>query len=254
MALQINATNRLSTQVRAAATRPQLRKFLEGLNDDELQFFYYDLPSLVDAWFYSIPKKESKHLPMHFAAVKAATYNRVDAIAVALGHVKSIYPPKLPATIQRSILLPKNAGLPAKKVFDFVSPKKWSAIQSWTMLSDPIVQDRDVKHGDQELVLSIPSAKASKHVVADYVQLGRLAADAIALSPYFKKKRPDVLVGEAHWKGVTQALKNFAKEKEVLMYVPSGQPLKCSWVAYSWDEDKGRLPLEAPKGKGKGKK
>lgn len=233
--MKIHAQTRLT----ALSSGGQLYEFIISLQPKERVFFYEGLPKLLDKWFDGM-QKDSAHLPIQFAShqLEAAKYKDVDAIAIALGYLRPIYTPKLPKMVYRSILSDKINKLPKTKTINFKSDKKWSALQSWTVNKQPVVADRDVNEEKQiEMVLELPAAKANKHVVTDYVQLQKLCKDAIALCPrinkYLEKQGIEGDFDDHYWKRALHGILNFKHEKEVLMYVPAGTALRCTWRAYT---------------------
>jgi len=244
---RLEATSGLvaGTQVEAATVN-QLYDFIVELGDEERLFFYDQLPKLINDWFNGIAGKGSHtdHLQMQFASteIEARSYKKLDAIAIALGYLKPIYKPKLPATIYRSVLV-SHSNLPKTKTINFKSDPKWGALQSWTINKKPIVADRNFDEKKQvELVLEIPATKANKHVVTDYVQLAKLANDAMKVADKFNKKmekegndEADYWLENRRWLMLFHTLKDFKQEREVLLYVPTGTALKCTWRAYTLD-------------------
>ncbi len=235
--IKINAADRLKV---TAATASNLYKWLISLSPDQVMFFYNDLPRLMDDWFSgaSSAGKKSEHLPISFAStVEARKYFKSDAIAVAFGHLKSLYPPQIKAPIQRSLLMPKNTPTPNTKIVNFKSTDKWRPLQSWTYLETPVVNDRDFNGQKQyDLVLSMEPSVSKSVVVTDYIQLNYIAQDAVAVREevenYFSKKigkDDSIYLEKRHWHRVQDAIKSFKNEREVWVYVPAGKPLKCKW-------------------------
>ena len=221
-----------------ASSQSELLKFLSSKSEEEVEWFYNVLPSLFDKWFNASIKKTTKHLPIHFAShVSAAEYTAVDAMAVALGHLKKIYDPKIKRPLYRSILMDKGKErTPSNEVVNFLSKPKWGAMQSWTYLQVPVIGDRTVRKKHFELVLEIPAAEAERHVVTDYMQLGRMAQDAIGLESALEKLFPDAAFNPTRWKVLLRELNAFRNEQEVFLYVPTGTGLKCRWKAREYDD------------------
>lgn len=236
------------TRLHAASSGSQLLEFLQSLRLKQQLFFYDELPLLLDNWIIGMSKKgkASQHLPVQFASteIEARSYKKVDAMAIALGHLKSIYPPALKSVLYRSMLVDKTVGVPKTRLLKFKSNKAWTALQSWTYNRMPKVKDRDTDHTKQiEVVLEVPASKVKKHVVSDYVQLAKLCKDAIAASVKINKAGEKAGLAEAeyyvhcgYWKRLSRTLNSFKDEKEVLMYVPTGTVLKCTWRAYNLDD------------------
>ena len=222
-----------------ASSQTALLKFLSKMTAAEVDWFYNEMPRLFGKWFDSLndAEKKSKHLPIQFAStVNAAEYTPVDAMAVAMGHLKFIYDPKIKKPLHRSLLMSKTASTPDKAVINFLSKSKWGALQSWTYLAEPIVMDRDVVPKKQfEFVLELSAAEAEKHVVTDYKQLMRISMDARALEKQLTKLFPKVVFNIWGWKRLSDTVRRFQKEEEVFLYVPTGTGLKCRWKAREYD-------------------
>lgn len=243
--IELQATTRLS----AFSTQQRLCEFVKALSPAEQKFFYIGLPRLIDLWFDFL-EKGSEHLPMQFAStvVQAAKYKHVDALAVALGHIRHIYTPKPPTNfVYRSLLVDGEDRLPQTDIFNFKSDRKWSALQSWTYKRDPEVNDRNIEQKNPvELVLRTASARAQQHMLTDYIQLRRLGNDAVALCQNIGKT-PEADVDGASktrpWINMLAQINRFSSEEEALLYVPAGTVLKCQWRAYHINDRGSRLKL-----------
>lgn len=239
--MKIEAQSRLVQ----ASSQKALLKFLSSKSQEEVEWFYNELPTLFDKWFNASISKKTKHLPVHFATrIAAAEYSAVDAMAIAMGHLKKIYDPKIKKPLYRSILMNKaEARTPTKEVVNFSSQPKWGAMQSWTYLKEPVIGDRSVNPKKQfELVLELSAKDAEKHVVTDYLQLGRMAKDAIDLESALEKLFPEAAFNPTRWKVLMREILTFSDEEEVFLYVPTGTSLKCRWKAREGDEYGEPLP------------
>jgi hypothetical protein len=227
----------------SSSTADRLFESLRDLKTDELKWFYLESPFIILKWLRGDFKDsvDSKHLPITFAStqLKAAVYTEMDALVVLMWHLRHVYP-VAPATLYRSLLLPKTVPLPKSKIVKITTKGKQRPLQSWTYLASPKVKNRKQdKANTYELILRLEPQEAKPHVVTDYIQLMQLMTDMKEVGPrlsaYRKKKGLDPKGEDKLWSAggfwgvVLRELKAFEFEKEVMVYLPKGTSVRCTW-------------------------
>ena len=192
-----------------------IEKFYEGLGTKERKFLTTDFPKLLADWYdYPRPVKSEW---LTAGSILSRRYHEPEALAIALGHLKEVYPFTVPRTLYR---ITGIGRLPKK---DQVQVGKGSvarkSLLSWTANSEPYVMDRHVE--DKDIILSWTRVR-SEYVVASYKVLPTLCDHLTKLCATVGEDR-----GASYARTASIDARLFAKEKEFLVYLFS--PIICTW-------------------------
>ena len=192
----------------------KLEQFYFKLKPKERSFFLYEVPQLITNWFdgYFMDSTDTAKLPLF-----AKSYKEVDSLAVALLHLRPLYPPKTPRVLRR---LESTRELPSSN--PLVYPSKYRLLTSWT------TQDLGHQHiralrsyKDKGIVLEWKNP--GQQILASYESLSRLCSDAIALFNLHGE-------GANCWQGAYSSIYVQWEQQEYLCYLKVNQ--KFTWALY----------------------
>lgn len=190
----------------------KLRLFIDNLGKEEKRFLIKDLPVMISAWIQGDYEGEQATEVLEFK-LKARSYYKTDAIAIALFHLKDIYKFKIPGTLYRWSNLdfePKGGRVKVEPANQLKSLLSFTPISKYDVGSI-----RNKYHAFVRLEWKpIPSL-----VVANYKNLAEIAIDM------------QVLTGSSKWQSLLRDVEwDMTAEKEYLVYV--NKPILCRYKKF----------------------
>lgn len=209
------------------------RKFLNffhSLNEEQQIYFGHTLPNLIEDWYegHLLGQQRSEGLE-----INARKYYQVDALAVALSHLKNVFPLRTPSTLYRLTHLKDAPSGPTVKV---TYGNQLKPLLSFTSLKDPIVYGRE-SHSPDTVDVVLEWKADPRLVVMSTEWIVNVARNLsydlndmydngdISLSVFMHNKVSMAL----SWKHAWVAATTYIREKEYLVYIPKNKSITCKW-------------------------
>lgn len=221
------------------ALNPKFVKFFDNLTDRQKSYLGHTLPKTLNYWYEGdlIGDQESEGLE-----IKARKYYTVEALAVALSHLKEVFPLRVPSTLYRLTHLKETPSGPTVKIS---SKNQLKPLLSFTSLKNPFVYDREFL--DEDLIDVVLEWKADPRLVVmgtDWIvktaksiskELAGMRSEGM-IDPKLYKSSPYRDDMSSNWKSVAKEAAYFSAEKEFVVFLPKNKSLACKWRPVT-DED-----------------
>lgn len=194
-----------------------IESFYLGLGEEEQEFLLYVFPELLYLWFDgewmgARGARHTRNLPL------LGRYLPLDALAVALLHLRSLYPPSKPAKVFR---MENVQTLPKRNPLAY--PKRYRRLTSWTTQN---LYHPDIRFLNRKpTAISLEWVNPGQQVLGDYKSLTKLGNDGRKLCA----KYGDPAEGN-WWPGLVRHIKERWNQREYICYVKPDQ--KFSWSIY----------------------
>jgi len=226
----------IQASIRLEALKPPARvknyyKFYASLGPKERKFFALVLPELISSWYSGSFMKRNKSERLT-STLEARTYPKVDAIAVALGHLKKAFPFKAAPVLYRATALPSKEFKTATVGSTLILTKNntFSPILSFSekMLKDFEEADNvTVKwKTEQRLVLATTEwlLALSKGFADMFLELAEVHAeeDNEKYIDFYERSF-------GAWSGMS-TLKGYRNEFETIVFLPGNESIKTTVI------------------------
>lgn len=186
-----------------------LAEFYHGLGAKERRWLVLEFPKLLDRWLdNSIDSKATDWL------VLGTSYRYYDALAIALSHLKEIYPFWLPSTLYRHTGVEELPG--TSKVVIGKGSIARKPLLSWTSLRTPWIEGRSSKPND----IILAWKPVPKYVLASHESLKDILRDFT----YLTAKN---VIARKYVRRASLSLASYEGEKEYMVYL--SKPIECTW-------------------------
>ncbi|QDH83614.1 hypothetical protein [Achromobacter phage Motura] len=207
--------------------------FYKKLGTAERKFFRVELPKLLEGWFggsfmHQGKNRKSERLE---SSIEARSYHKVDAIAVALAHIKQVFPVKAPAKLYRVTGINKEQQkTPVGDTVTLDLKSTLTPILSFSSKVQPNFRGHSTLDlewkTDQRLVLSTPRyllmfAESTAKMLRSLL----VNTPADKLTPQLKK---EYAAGLKEWTRLYQTMKEYRAESEYIVWVPGNEGLACT--------------------------
>lgn len=211
----------------------KLREFAESLTADQRQYLLLGLPrALAWGWFgqdFERNLKTPKIVLEGSTEVPAAVYGATEyqRFIVGMLHIRNIFPPHTQSgTIHRLTAVKEK---PQEEVAVFKNAEQFRSLTSWTLLPNPVVEDRERPKATTDIILSykLPS---SKNVLFDYLSAYEFLStinNDIDFYKKYTKESPTFFKNSS--RGNLREVEAYLHEKEVALYLNAEQEIKCTW-------------------------
>lgn len=194
----------------------QLLSFSNKLDDKGRQFLFSELPSLIGGWYRGDlwGKQISDKLTL-----ASNIYTKVDAIAVAMHHLKSIFPVDCPKLLFRSSEVKTTPK--AMQMVELNAKNQFKPLLAFSSNRYPYVESR----GFVENKLVIYSWRTEPNLVL--MSTSQLSTLFHAMETLYAMKLITVPLGKYLNMSASNILSVFRKENEFTVYL--SRPIHCSW-------------------------
>lgn len=220
---------------RTAMSVKKFITFFQKLSPDQQHFLAMGLPNLLSSWYAGKLNGPQKSEGLE---INARKYHSVDALAVGLAHLKSVWPMKVPRTLYR---LTSVKQAPTTRTITVSTTNQLKPLISWTSHKLPLVYHRKVPPGTVDIILEWKTDPRLVVMSWDWIQdvaigivygLRHLRESGLWIAKDSRKnprRRAVAPEDEALWNSVRKTALNFTSEREFLVYVPKNVVLECKW-------------------------
>ncbi|QDH83611.1 hypothetical protein [Achromobacter phage Motura] len=229
--MEIQAAYRLL----ALKPTPDVKKtwaFYSKLGADEREFLAHKLPTLVTGWFSGDFMMQNKSERLHSAALEARTYDKVDAIAVAMAHLQVLAKPKVPKLLYRSTKVNKeDEQIPVGGTLELNKKNTFSPILSFSDVALKKFQAYDKLtvswKPDRRLVLA---DHASIKIITDRLFKMFVALDAAHKEGGDPKFATFYRSAAFMWGRAHKQLDDYTDEREFIVFIPGNESIKTTVI------------------------
>ncbi|QDH83613.1 hypothetical protein [Achromobacter phage Motura] len=228
MTYEIQAATRLEA-LKPPSSSKKAWAFYSKLGPKERSFLALELPPLLAQWFRGSFTKQNKtqRLTSHLTAKK---YHKVDAIAVALGHIKQAFPFKVPKVLYRATHVNKeqmltpvggtlelNAKTTRSPILSFADEKPTMFEESDNLTIEWKVDPRLVL-GDFHWMVQICSMFKNMFDDLMHAHDDRESDDSDPYINFYSQASDE-------WEDALSEIEHFEKEREFIVFIPGNESL-----------------------------
>jgi len=229
--MKLEAAHRLS----ASSSIEKLREFASSLSPEQQQYLLIGLPQALGwGWFGQDFQRNLKTpkivLEGSSEVIAAGMYGATEYQRFIIGmlYIRNIFPPYTKGGKIYRLTAVKD--LPRGSTTIFRNEDQYRSLTSWTILPNPIVEQRERPKGTSDIVLSY-ALHGAKNILFDYLSAYEFIQTLYVDRDFYIKvlaKKDQQLFKNALYVNRRQ-IEGYSEEKEVAVYMNAGQEIECTW-------------------------